>query len=109
MPDSVTSTRPESLADLAAKAQTLQKAMRRRDPIAWMEENFYIKETGRPIQLERFQRAVLRYALQRNRDGSFRYQTVIWSQPKKVGRPPFQGRSVDGQRRPGGHSSRFTA
>jgi len=82
---------PESLAQARDRLRGLHQAMLRRDPVLWIEKNYFIKETSRPIVLERFQKAVLRYALQRNEDGSFRYQTVVWSQPKKSGKTAISG------------------
>lgn len=53
------------------------------DPVEWIERNYYIPETGRPIVLVPYQRAVLREALSINDEGKFNYATVVWSDIKK--------------------------
>lgn len=62
-----------------------------REVCFWAERNFRVKETGEPIVLAPFQRAVLKFALQRNRDGHPRWKTVTWSQPKKSGKTTTSG------------------
>lgn len=61
------------------------------DIVDWAEKNYYIKETGQPIKLMPYQKAVLRYIFQRDEQGCFRFQTVIWSQPKKSGKTTISG------------------
>jgi phage terminase large subunit-like protein len=52
------------------------------DPIAWIEQEFWIPETGAALKLEPYQKAVLTQAL--TRDGEdFRYSLVLWSDLKK--------------------------
>lgn len=53
------------------------------DPIAWITENFYIPETGRPMDLYPSQIEPLREALAVLPDGKFKYSTVVWSAIKK--------------------------
>lgn len=57
----------------------------------WIEQHFWEPETGKLLRFEPFQRAVLRYATQRKADGSLRWRTVIWSQPKKSGKTAISG------------------
>lgn len=67
------------------------------DPVSWIERHFWLKapldpETGRllppgPIRLLPFQEALLRAALEWDAEnGRFRWQTVVWSTPKKTGK-----------------------
>ena len=53
------------------------------DPVAWIQEYFYIPETNAPIQLEPYQQAVIREALRKREDGAFVYSTVLYSDIKK--------------------------
>jgi phage terminase large subunit-like protein len=53
------------------------------EPIQWIEDNFYIPETGRPMELYPCQEIPLREALSRDALGQFRYSTVVWSAIKK--------------------------
>ena len=52
------------------------------DPVKWIEKHFYIGR-DRPFIFHPTQAGPLREALRRNADGSYRYQTVVWSWPKK--------------------------
>lgn len=61
------------------------------DFIEWAESNYRIEETAQPIQLSTHQKAVLRYVLQRNPDGRFKFKTIIWSEPKKGGKTTIAG------------------
>lgn len=58
----------------------------KRDPVYYIERNFYVEDTGKPLVLFRHQKAVLRYALQRNREGHLLFRTAIYSCPKKSGK-----------------------
>ena len=58
----------------------------RNKPDLWMERHFYEPDTVDLIALLDYQRAVLRYAAQRQPDGSNRWRTVVWSQRKKTGK-----------------------
>ena len=53
------------------------------DPVAWIEEHFFIPETGGPIVLHHHQKLALRAALARTDAGDFRHSTIIWSDIKK--------------------------
>ena len=54
------------------------------DPIRWMEENFYLYDTGDPLEIFPCQEVALREALRRDPDtNKFIYNTVLWSWPKK--------------------------
>lgn len=52
------------------------------DPVTWIEQNFYLYDTGNLITLHERQRRPLVEAL-RKVDGKFVYNTVLWSWPKK--------------------------
>ena len=75
--------------------QTLLRVIKD-DPVAWGETYFYVEdpcdiETGEllppgPIRLFPHQSRIVRAALQRNPDGSFRWKTVIYSAVKKSGK-----------------------
>jgi phage terminase large subunit-like protein len=53
------------------------------DPVGWITTNFYIPETGKPIDLYPSQEVPMRQALGRDADGNFIYSTVLWSAIKK--------------------------
>lgn len=53
------------------------------DPVAWIEEWFYIPETRGPIVLDAYQRRALRQLLATDGDGLFRYSIIVWSDIKK--------------------------
>ena len=53
------------------------------DPVEWIENNFYIPETGRPMELYPAQREPLVEALRRDEHGKFIYSTVLWGAIKK--------------------------
>jgi hypothetical protein len=76
-----------------AEAEAREELARKPRPPAdeWIEANFYEPDTGQLIELTGFQRAVLRYATQRNAAGDLRWRTVIWSQPKKSGKTAISG------------------
>jgi phage terminase large subunit-like protein len=52
------------------------------DPVEWIEQHFYIPETGEPLKLVPYQAAVLREALREDENG-FVYSLVLWSDIKK--------------------------
>lgn len=54
-----------------------------RDPVAWIENHFYLYDTGTLITLYDCQRRPLELALSRDENGRFRYNTILWSWPKK--------------------------
>jgi phage terminase large subunit-like protein len=71
-----------------------RKRRNQTDIVKWAEENFYIKETSQPIKFYPHQKAVLRYMFKRDSQGKFRFQTVIYSTPKKSGKTVTAGVAV---------------
>jgi phage terminase large subunit-like protein len=71
-----------------------RKRRNQTDIVKWAEENFYIKETSQPIRFFPHQKAVLRYMFKRDAQGKFRFQTVIYSTPKKSGKTCTAGVAV---------------
>lgn len=69
----------------------LQSEKAYRDPVYWMERNFYIEDTEEPIILMPHQKAVLRYCLSRTVDGRLPFTTIIYSAPKKSGKTAVAG------------------
>lgn len=69
----------------ALARQGLQKpAARPMAPaIEWIESNFYLYDTGELMSLYDCQRRPLELALSRDADGRYRYNTILWSWPKK--------------------------
>ena len=53
------------------------------DPIAWIEQHFYIPETRGPITLAAYQRQAIRAALATDDAGLLRYSTIVYSDIKK--------------------------
>ncbi len=60
------------------------------DPVEFIETEFYIPETGKPVVLTEHQRRVIRAAFER-RDGQFLYSTIIYSSTKKSGKTTLAG------------------
>lgn len=52
-------------------------------PADWIENNFYLYDTGQLMTLFDCQRRPLELALSRDEQGKFRYNTILWSWPKK--------------------------
>lgn len=52
------------------------------DPVSWIEQNFYLYDTGQLITFHERQRRPLIEAL-REEDGQFVYSTILWSWMKK--------------------------
>lgn len=52
-------------------------------PAEWIEKNFYLYDTGNLMTLFDCQRRPLVEALSRDQDGNYRYNTILWSWPKK--------------------------
>lgn len=52
-------------------------------PVEWIEQNFYLYDTGNLITLYDCQRRPLELALSRDSTGLFKYTTILWSWPKK--------------------------
>lgn len=53
------------------------------EPIEWIEDNFYLYDTGQLMGLYECQRRPLELALSRDVTGSYKYNTILWSWPKK--------------------------
>ena len=83
----------KSLPSLS-QIQAERKRREQSDIIKWAESNFYIKETSQPIKFYNHQAAVLRYAFKRDEKGNFRFQTFIYSTPKKSGKTTVAGAVV---------------
>lgn len=65
------------------------------DPVEWIEREFYIPETRRPITLAEYQKKALREALSLDDKGLFRYSTIIWSDIKKSAKTSISAAVVD--------------
>lgn len=61
------------------------------DVVTWSERNFYIEETGEPVVLEQWQKAVLLYAFPAALAYGFRFSTVVFSTVKKSGKTAIAG------------------
>lgn len=71
------------------KFQEASEKLSTPDPVTWIEKNFYIPETrndpilrGR-LQLQEYQRDVIREALSKDKNGNYKYSIIIWSDIKK--------------------------
>ena len=53
------------------------------DPVGWIEKNFYIPELTGPLELQPYQKAVLRESQRKDENGKFIYSIVVWSDIKK--------------------------
>ena len=53
------------------------------DICPWVEQNFYLYDTGDLMTLYDCQRRPLELALSRDAAGNYRYNTILWSWPKK--------------------------
>lgn len=53
------------------------------DPVAWIEDYCYLYDTGAPMRLFECQVRPLQLALSRDDNGNYRYNTILWSWPKK--------------------------
>ena len=53
------------------------------DPVLWVEKNFYIPELTGPLELQPYQKAVLRESQRKDENGKFIYSIVVWSDIKK--------------------------
>jgi len=59
--------------------------------VPWISENFIDPIAKRVINLEQYQRRILREALTIEDDGRSRYSLVVWSQIKKSGKTAIAG------------------
>lgn len=53
------------------------------EPTRWIQDNFYLYDTGALMTLEDCQLRPLELALSRDAAGRFKFNTVLWSWPKK--------------------------
>lgn len=53
------------------------------DPVLWIEKNFYIPELMGPLELQPYQKAVLRESQRKDENSKFVYSIVVWSDIKK--------------------------
>lgn len=53
------------------------------EAVEWIENNFYLYDTGKLMTLYDCQRRPLELALSRDVNGSYKYNTILWSWPKK--------------------------
>lgn len=60
------------------------------DPVEWIQNEFYIPETGKPMELYPAQIEPLREALSLE-GGQFRYSLVLWSAIKKSAKSSIAG------------------
>lgn len=54
-----------------------------KDPIAWIETHFWVPELKGPLKIFPYQRAALKEAYRKDKNGNFIYDTVVWSDIKK--------------------------
>lgn len=76
--------------DLAKKLGQATKTIELyKDPVVWIENEFYIPETKRDpvlkghLQLQPYQRDALYEALSKDENGDYKYSIIIWSDIKK--------------------------
>lgn len=74
-----TPTLESSTALPASSARTLINS----DPVAWIQEHFYIPETRGALTLAPYQITALRELLAHDDHGIYRYSTMLWSDIKK--------------------------
>lgn len=65
------------------RVKRAQAASQDADPIAWIEREFWIPETGGAIVLADYQRRVIREALRKDANGLYVYSLVLYSDIKK--------------------------
>src|SRR5574338_445326 len=53
------------------------------NPVDWITDHFYLYDTGRLMTLEDCQRRPLALSQERDANGHYRFNTVLWSWPKK--------------------------
>jgi len=73
------------------KAKQNTAALAHPDPIAYLESNVYIQDTGHPLALADEQKAVLREMFRRDADGRLLYEIMVYSAPKKSGKTQIGG------------------
>lgn len=91
----LTSSKSPNISVSSDELEALERAARKlleiRDVGTWAENHYFIADTQEPIVLMPHQKAILRYALARGQDGRFRFNTVIYSCPKKSGKTAIAG------------------
>lgn len=65
------------------------------DPVDWIQQNFYIPETRSPMIVAPYQARALREALSLDKNGLFRYSTIIWSDIKKSAKTSISAAVAD--------------
>src|ERR1700730_7805074 len=66
-----------------------QLARWRRDPAAFIEQNLYDPETGKPFALLPAERTFLEHAFETDDAGRLRYPELVYAAPKKSGKTAF--------------------
>jgi hypothetical protein len=61
------------------------------DYLDWIEAEFFIPELSGPIVLQPYQRAVIREAYRRDKNGDFVYSTIVWGDIKKSAKSTIAG------------------
>ena len=59
--------------------------------VALAEQEYYLKETGRPIVLAEHHKRILNHAFRPDAEGKFLYNTIVLSMPKKSGKTELAG------------------
>lgn len=65
------------------------------DAVQWIQENFYLYDTGELMTLHECQIRPLELALKRDTAGNYCYSTVLWSWPKKSAKTTLIAAVVD--------------
>jgi phage terminase large subunit-like protein len=76
----------EELFNFAETLVTPQSYKKPPDPVQWISNNFIDPITDKLMVLQEWQKRVLAKALEMDEEGYNKYDTVIWSQPKKSGK-----------------------
>jgi phage terminase large subunit-like protein len=71
---------------MASLTNDLLLALASTDVVAFIDERLQRTELGQPFQLMDHQRVILREAFAFEADGRLRYDTIIYSCPKKSGK-----------------------
>lgn len=83
----------DALAD--AVISDLKSAKPPPDPIAWIQENFYLYDTAELMTLFEWQIRPLEQAFKRDSDDNYLYSTILWSWPKKSAKSSVIAAVVD--------------
>lgn len=83
-------------SEAKSRAKSLAKEEKKNtDPVDWIQENFYLYDTGKLISLFDCQERPLRLALSKDDKGNFNYSTILWSWPKKSAKSSVIAAVVD--------------